>query len=121
MKIFCKSDIPRKMSPYSTIVLFLCMAAATLDCSWSYPSSSASQFRSKRSVDSEASEDLFRVLMRMAQDIVESDSPVHEKRGIDLGISRGYSGSQAAKHLMGLAAANFANGPGRRRRDTESQ
>ncbi|KAK6636833.1 hypothetical protein RUM43_010496 [Polyplax serrata] len=38
------------------------------------------------------------------------------KRGLDLGLSRGFSGSQAAKHLMGLAAANFAGGPGRKRR-----
>lgn len=43
------------------------------------------------------------------------------KRGLDLGLSRGFSGSQAAKHLMGLAAANFAGGPGRRRRDTHAQ
>lgn len=39
------------------------------------------------------------------------------KRGLDLGLSRGFSGSQAAKHLMGLAAANYAGGPGRRRRE----
>ncbi|GBM46755.1 hypothetical protein AVEN_31379-1 [Araneus ventricosus] len=39
-----------------------------------------------------------------------------EKRGLDLGLSRGFSGSQAAKHLMGLSAASFANGPGRKRR-----
>ena len=38
------------------------------------------------------------------------------KRGIDLGLSRGFSGSQAAKHMMGMSAASFANGPGRRRR-----
>ncbi|CAG9823767.1 unnamed protein product [Phaedon cochleariae] len=38
------------------------------------------------------------------------------KRGLDFGLGRGFSGSQAAKHLMGLAAANFAGGPGRRRR-----
>nr|P82372.1 RecName: Full=Diuretic hormone class 2; AltName: Full=DH(31); AltName: Full=Diuretic hormone class II; AltName: Full=Diuretic peptide; Short=DP [Diploptera punctata]P85826.1 RecName: Full=Diuretic hormone class 2; AltName: Full=DH(31); AltName: Full=Diuretic peptide; Short=DP; AltName: Full=Rhopr-DH31; Contains: RecName: Full=Diuretic hormone class 2(1-16); AltName: Full=Rhopr-DH31(1-16) [Rhodnius prolixus]P85830.1 RecName: Full=Diuretic hormone class 2; AltName: Full=Diuretic peptide; Short=D len=31
--------------------------------------------------------------------------------GLDLGLSRGFSGSQAAKHLMGLAAANYAGGP----------
>lgn len=42
------------------------------------------------------------------------------KRGLDLGLGRGFSGSQAAKHLMGLAAANFAGGPGRKRRDTPS-
>ena len=41
------------------------------------------------------------------------------KRGLDLGLGRGFSGSQAAKHLMGLAAANFAGGPGRRRRSVE--
>ena len=39
------------------------------------------------------------------------------KRGVDFGLGRGYSGSQAAKHLMGLAAANYAVGPGRKRRD----
>lgn len=39
---------------------------------------------------------------------------VAQKRGLDLGISRGFSGSQAGKHLMGLSAASFANGPGRR-------
>jgi len=42
------------------------------------------------------------------------------KRGLDLGLGRGFSGSQAAKHLMGLSAANFAGGPGRRKRDTSS-
>lgn len=40
-----------------------------------------------------------------------------EKRALDLGLSRGYSGTLQAKHLMGLAAANYAGGPGRRRRD----
>lgn len=40
------------------------------------------------------------------------------KRGVDFGLGRGYSGSQAAKHLMGLAAANYAVGPGRKRRET---
>ncbi|MCL4155309.1 UNVERIFIED_CONTAM: hypothetical protein GTU68_036367 [Idotea baltica] len=43
------------------------------------------------------------------------------KRGLDLGLGRGFSGSQAAKHLMGLAAANYAGGPGRRRRAVGSQ
>jgi hypothetical protein len=44
--------------------------------------------------------------------------PFSQKRGVDFGLGRGYSGSQAAKHLMGLAAANYAIGPGRKRRDT---
>ena len=42
---------------------------------------------------------------------------ISPKRGVDFGLGRGYSGSQAAKHLMGLAAANYAVGPGRKRRD----
>ncbi|XP_038214071.1 diuretic hormone class 2 [Zerene cesonia] len=40
-----------------------------------------------------------------------------EKRALDLGLNRGYSGALHAKHMMGVAAANFAGGPGRRRRD----
>ncbi|XP_028033985.1 diuretic hormone class 2-like [Bombyx mandarina] len=42
-----------------------------------------------------------------------------EKRAFDLGLGRGYSGALQAKHLMGLAAANFAGGPGRRRRNAQ--
>lgn len=38
------------------------------------------------------------------------------KRTVDFGLARGYSGTQEAKHRMGLAAANFPGGPGRRRR-----
>ncbi|XP_014226773.1 diuretic hormone class 2 isoform X1 [Trichogramma pretiosum] len=45
---------------------------------------------------------------------------VSAKRGLDLGLNRGFSGSQAAKHLMGLAAANYAGGPGRRRRSEQA-
>ncbi|XP_011052387.1 PREDICTED: diuretic hormone class 2 [Acromyrmex echinatior] len=44
----------------------------------------------------------------------------NNKRGLDLGLNRGYSGSQAAKHMMGLAAANYAGGPGRRRRSEQA-
>ena len=40
---------------------------------------------------------------------------------MDFGLSRGFSGAGAAKHLMGLAAANFAGGPGRRRRSAAMQ
>ncbi|XP_069358057.1 diuretic hormone class 2 isoform X3 [Maniola hyperantus] len=47
----------------------------------------------------------------------ENEDISNEKRALDLGLSRGYSGAIQAKHLMGLAAANFAGGPGRRRRN----
>ena len=42
------------------------------------------------------------------------------KRGLDLGMGRGFSGSQTAKHLMGLAAANYAGGPGRKKRSNQN-
>nr|P0DQF3.1 RecName: Full=U-scoloptoxin(21)-Sm2a; Short=U-SLPTX(21)-Sm2a; Flags: Precursor [Scolopendra morsitans] len=35
---------------------------------------------------------------------------------IDFGLDRGHSGRMTAEYLMGLAAANDPNGPGRRRR-----
>ncbi|XP_037071593.1 diuretic hormone class 2-like [Pollicipes pollicipes] len=41
------------------------------------------------------------------------------KRGLDFGLGRGFSATQAAKHKMGLAAAAFPGGPGRRRRSVE--
>lgn len=40
------------------------------------------------------------------------------KRTVDFGLARGFSGIQEAKHRMGLAAAHFAGGPGRKRRST---
>ncbi|XP_072932360.1 diuretic hormone class 2 isoform X1 [Epargyreus clarus] len=45
-----------------------------------------------------------------------NDGITSEKRALDLGLSRGYSGAVHAKHLMAMQAANFAGGPGRRRR-----
>ncbi|KAK9752861.1 hypothetical protein QE152_g3858 [Popillia japonica] len=67
---------------------------------------------------------LLRVYRTIAPKLVmrKRNSPIasSSKRGLDLGLGRGYSGSQAAKHLMGLAAANFAGGPGRRRRSDDS-
>ncbi|XP_037088321.1 diuretic hormone class 2-like [Pollicipes pollicipes] len=41
------------------------------------------------------------------------------KRGLDFGLGRGFSATQAAKLKMGLAAAAFPGGPGRRRRSVE--
>ncbi|XP_046668206.1 diuretic hormone class 2 [Homalodisca vitripennis] len=60
---------------------------------------------------------MLEILTRLGQTIMRANDLENSKRGLDLGLSRGFSGSQAAKHLMGLAAANFAGGPGRRRRD----
>merc|ERR1711971_606037 len=35
------------------------------------------------------------------------------KRGLDFGLGRGYSGSQAARHQLGLYQANYDGGPGK--------
>merc|ERR1719204_63311 len=40
--------------------------------------------------------------------------PKMVKRGIDFGLGRGFSGSQAARHMMGLQQASFAGGPGKK-------
>ncbi|XP_054153397.1 diuretic hormone class 2-like [Oppia nitens] len=69
-------------------------------------------------IEIENPEQVMNVLESLAQSIANTDynSYKNQKRGIDLGLSRGFSGSQAAKHLMGMSAASFANGPGRRRK-----
>jgi len=41
-------------------------------------------------------------------------SKIMQKRGIDFGLGRGYSGSQAARHMMGRYQANYAGGPGKK-------
>merc|ERR1712183_409688 len=45
---------------------------------------------------------------------VKSDIATSSKRGIDFGLGRGFSGSQAAKHFLGMAAARYSGGPGKR-------
>eukprot|EP00095_Tigriopus_kingsejongensis_P010431 maker-scaffold294_size218657-snap-gene-0.21 protein:Tk10431 transcript:maker-scaffold294_size218657-snap-gene-0.21-mRNA-1 annotation:"diuretic hormone class 2" len=40
----------------------------------------------------------------------------NNKRAIDFGLGRGYSGNQAAKHFMGLVASQYAGGPGKKRK-----
>ena len=42
------------------------------------------------------------------------------KRGVDFGLARGFSGSQALKHSLGLLAAQHPGGPGRRKRTSLS-
>ncbi|CAG7722998.1 unnamed protein product [Allacma fusca] len=68
-------------------------------------------------VEVEDPDAVLEMLAKLGQSILRAQ---HEgsnaKRGLDLGLARGFSGSQAAKHLMGLAAANFAAGPGKKKR-----
>ncbi|XP_066594253.1 diuretic hormone class 2 [Prorops nasuta] len=64
---------------------------------------------------------LFEEIMKQFRTYLQNEEYANKaKRGLDLGLSRGFSGSQAAKHLMGLAAANYAGGPGRRRRSEQA-
>ncbi|GBP19229.1 Diuretic hormone class 2 [Eumeta japonica] len=62
-------------------------------------------------------EDLADMLTRLTNLIQMERKMDNEKRALDLGLSRGYSGALQANYLMGLAAANSATSPGRRRRD----
>jgi len=55
---------------------------------------------------------LDRIFSRMRSRHTKENS----KRGIDFGLGRGFSGSQAAKHFMGIAAAQYSGGPGKRKR-----
>ncbi|KAK3870936.1 hypothetical protein Pcinc_023886 [Petrolisthes cinctipes] len=71
---------------------------------------------------------LLDLITRLGQSIVRANelekfvrSSGSSNRGLDLGLGRGITGSQAAKHLMGLAAANFAGGPGRKRRSSPDE
>ncbi|XP_055919332.1 diuretic hormone class 2 isoform X2 [Eupeodes corollae] len=62
------------------------------------------------------------LMNRFGQTILRARSDLeNSKRTVDFGLARGFSGTQEAKHRMGLAAANFPGGPGRRRRsETEA-
>ncbi|XP_017068595.1 diuretic hormone class 2 isoform X2 [Drosophila eugracilis] len=65
----------------------------------------------------EVSEAVMNLMTRLGRTMLRARNDVENtKRTVDFGLARGYSGTQEAKHRMGLAAANFAGGPGRRRR-----
>ncbi|KAB0800882.1 hypothetical protein PPYR_05236 [Photinus pyralis] len=83
------------------------------------PSAPSPGYYAPISVEGQNPEYILQALVRLRQALNAEEDLENTKRGIDLGLGRGYSGSQAAKHLMGLAAANFAGGPGRRRRSVD--
>ncbi|XP_076369894.1 diuretic hormone class 2-like [Tachypleus tridentatus] len=96
---------------FVTVILLMTVLSVNLSASLPQP-------RYRRAlVEIDDSDEVMRVLSGIMDSLISSESGKTDKRGLDLGLSRGFSGSQAAKHLMGLAAANFAGGPGRRRRD----
>ncbi|KAI8421540.1 hypothetical protein MSG28_009575 [Choristoneura fumiferana] len=89
------------------VALLLAVPAA------SYPSQN-NYYRTEGQYDPE---EIMDMLNRLGNLIQIERKMENEKRAIDLGLSRGYSGALQAKHLLGLAAANYEGGPGRRRRD----
>ncbi|KPJ17153.1 Diuretic hormone class 2 [Papilio machaon] len=98
-----------------TCLLICCLLGALMLVvpATSYPSLN-DYYRPDISEDPEEIMDMLNRLGSLIQLQRQMDS---EKRALDLGLTRGYSGALQAKHLMGIAAANYAGGPGRRRRD----
>ncbi|XP_065356800.1 diuretic hormone class 2 isoform X2 [Calliphora vicina] len=104
-----------------------CILTSALLCLWlvSYaecapmPSQSNGYYNELEEVPDDI---LMELMARFGQTIMRARNDLeNSKRTVDFGLARGYSGTQEAKHRMGLAAANFPGGPGRRRRsETEA-
>ncbi|CAK9809178.1 Diuretic hormone class 2 [Anthophora plagiata] len=103
-------------------ILPFCMLLMVLGLfvSSNLPTNAAPQQGYWNQFDDEDPEGLMELIARLGHPIMRNPELENNKRGLDLGLSRGFSGSQAAKHLMGLAAANYAGGPGRRRRSEQT-
>ncbi|EFX90445.1 diuretic hormone class 2-like isoform X2 [Daphnia pulex] len=101
------------MSRFVMTIFFLLVACLAL-----IVPGSAAPPRRPMLVDLDDPDSVMEVITRLERSLLRNSDYEHQKRGVDFGLGRGYSGSQAAKHLMGLAAANYAIGPGRKRRDT---
>ncbi|XP_055304746.1 uncharacterized protein LOC129569672 [Sitodiplosis mosellana] len=68
-------------------------------------------------VDETPEDVLMELIARFGQTLMRArDEVANSKRTVDFGLGRGLSGAIEAKHRLGMAAANFAGGPGRRRR-----
>ncbi|XP_050534785.1 diuretic hormone class 2 [Daktulosphaira vitifoliae] len=95
------------------IVILVCTIQTSRSAPYPMLEGQSNAYLSENDGDPEV---MLELLARLGQSIMRANDLENSKRGLDLGLSRGYSGTQAAKHLMGIAAANFAGGPGRRRR-----
>ncbi|XP_014485443.1 PREDICTED: diuretic hormone class 2 [Dinoponera quadriceps] len=95
-------------------VIVIAVSSLTVDA---IPHSHESYWDQQDDIDRD---EFLELLSRLSRTVMSHPEMENTKRGLDLGISRGFSGSQAAKHLMGLAAANYAGGPGRRRRSEQA-
>merc|ERR1719309_401535 len=50
------------------------------------------------------------------KDLLQPTEVTNKRTSIDFGLGRGYSGSQAARHMLGLQQASFSGGPGKKKR-----
>ncbi|XP_075149897.1 diuretic hormone class 2 isoform X2 [Haematobia irritans] len=103
------------------------IVASTLLCLWIVSYAEAAPMPSQNNgyyneLEEVPDDILMELMARFGQTIMRARNDLeNSKRTVDFGLARGYSGTQEAKHRMGLAAANFPGGPGRRRRsETEA-
>ncbi|XP_039314879.1 diuretic hormone class 2 isoform X2 [Solenopsis invicta] len=106
-----------KMTVLCTLLTFIVVVAISSLTAEAVPHSHESYWDQQDDIDRD---EFVEFLSRLSRAVMNRPEMENSKRGLDLGLSRGFSGSQAAKHLMGLAAANYAGGPGRRRRSEQA-
>uniref|UniRef100_A0A348G698 Diuretic hormone n=1 Tax=Odontomachus monticola TaxID=613454 RepID=A0A348G698_ODOMO len=106
-----------KVTVLCTLLAFVIVVAVSSLIVDAIPHSHESYWDQQDDIDRD---EFLEILSRLSRTVMSHPEMENAKRGLDLGISRGFSGSQAAKHLMGLAAANYAGGPGRRRRSEQA-
>lgn len=104
------------MTVLCTLLTFVVIVAASSLTADAIPHSHESYWDQQDDIDRD---EFLEILSRLSRTMNRPEME-NTKRGLDLGLNRGFSGSQAAKHLMGLAAANYAGGPGRRRRSEQA-
>ncbi|XP_058463869.1 diuretic hormone class 2 [Malaya genurostris] len=97
------------------VCVFLAMAVKLILCLHTVPIKNYESFDDN--MEDQPEDVLIDLITRYGQTIMRArDDLENSKRTVDFGLSRGYSGAQEAKHRMAMAVANFAGGPGRKRR-----
>ncbi|XP_019873505.2 diuretic hormone class 2 isoform X2 [Aethina tumida] len=114
------STVNNAASIFVLLVIGIVLLQVTTTYAAPHPARYYPGYYSPMQMEGANSEYLLQTIARLRQ-ALNADDLENSKRGLDLGLGRGFSGSQAAKHLMGLAAANFAGGPGRKRRSDDEE
>merc|ERR1719295_1936041 len=74
----------------------------------------------RQKLSSRMKEGLLQINLDM-KDLLQPTEVYNKRTNIDFGLGRGYSGSQAARHMLGLQQASFSGGPGRKKRVASSK